>query len=192
MLSRQREAGEQFLTSPPPGPLAHLPPQVGFRLEKVRWPVACCILLTGFLIQAQSVRSSEPSAEIDLHARVVRAVERGDRVEVHVELIARPGRDLPHALVRGPAASVAQARTAPGPRTATFRRGVEARFGYRVELPVGREHHLFFAVGDADDPGSPALGAAWLRVNLDPSKEPVDTGDLMQFRAVPAGRRGGG
>ena len=61
------------------------------------------------------------------------------------------------------------------------------RVTHGLELERGLEHHLHFTVRAETPAGAEYESTAYLRVNLDPRREPERRGNLIQFRATMAG-----
>lgn len=156
----------------------------GFRTAAVALALICTA------VSVESVISCEPGGEIDLYARALAMMDQGSQVLVTVELTIVPRRSLESARVHGWLANGSGIQRVPGvqDRTETLRRGLARKLQYEITLDKGVDHQLFFGVGPDADPSAEDLSTAWLRMNLDPSKQPEDLGDVLQFRAVAGGR----
>lgn len=127
----------------------------------------------------------EPLGDLDLYARTISRTDLESASKVLVELTIFSRVALPFARVHGSLAGGAgfdEAFHIPD-AVVPLRRGAVRKFQYELMLERGRVHHLFFTVGEEGDPGSARESSAYLRVNLDPARQPEDLGDILQFRA---------
>jgi hypothetical protein len=128
--------------------------------------------------------SCEPAPVDEFVARMVSMTDRGPKVDVIVALKLVPSVDVPLARVHGSLAGGTGSPRALGDpdRLSSLRRHEQRTFRYELTLEKGTLHHLFFDVRSEDRAGSPFEAHAYLRVNLDPTLEPEDLGDLLQYR----------
>ncbi|NIM62236.1 MAG: hypothetical protein GTN89_15295 [Acidobacteria bacterium] len=128
----------------------------------------------------------EPSDELDVGARVVSTTDLGATVRVEVDLSILPERNVPTARIRG------KIHGGPGfdeafgiPDEITpLTKGNPKHKRFELEIPKGQEHGFVFHVR-AEENGVPSApsSTAYLRVNLDPTKEPEVIDGRLQYRA---------
>ncbi len=138
--------------------------------------------------------SGEPSAVLDVSAKMVERNDRAATTRVRVELSLTSKIDIPSARIRG-------ARVG-GPgfdeefgiadRVLTLPRNAGRKLVYEFELERGSVHHLIFYVESQERSGQSSVqrSSAYLRINLDPTLEPEDLGDVLQYRAKMADGHG--
>lgn len=126
----------------------------------------------------------EPDPADELDARMVSMTDRGPAVKAIVVLRLVPSVDVPLARVHALLADGTGFDRAQGvpDRLVSLRRNEAQEFRYELGLEKGRLHHLLFLVRSEDGIGSPFEARTYLRLNLDPDREPEDLGDLLQFR----------
>jgi len=128
----------------------------------------------------------EPSDELDVGARVVSTTDLGSTVRIEVDLSILPKRNVPTARIRG------KIHGGPGfdeafgipDEIAPLTRGNPKHKRFELEIHKGQEHRFVFLVR-AEESGVPTspVSTAYLRVNLDPTKEPEQIDGLLQYRA---------
>jgi hypothetical protein len=124
---------------------------------------------------------------LDVSAKVVARNDLASNTRVRVELSLTSKIDVPSARIRG-ARVVGRGfdeELGISDRALTLPRNVGRKLVYEFELERGSVHHLFFYVESQERSGLPWVqqSSAYLRINLDPTLEPEDLGDVLQYRA---------
>ncbi len=130
---------------------------------------------------------SEPTGILDVSARVASRSDTGLTERVVVELEILSDVLMPSVRISGRVDSGTASEPFPD-RVAFLQQRAIRKIRYTFDLERGREHHLNFSVR-SEDPLAPSTHrtSAYVRVNLDPEREPEDLGHLLQFRAKMAG-----
>jgi hypothetical protein len=129
----------------------------------------------------------EPSDELELGARVVSSTDLGETVRIEVDLSILPKRNVPTARIRGSVfrgPGFDEAFGIPDEVVSLTKRAPRHK-QFELEIPKGQEHRFIFLVR-AEESGAPSTPAstAYLRVNLDPAREPEEIDGLLQYRAT--------
>ena len=140
--------------------------------------------------QAGTIACVEPSDELELGARVVSMTDLGSTVRVEVDLSIVPKRNVPTARIRGSihnGPGFDQAFGIPDEIVVLTKKTLRQK-RFELEIPKGQEHRFIFLVR-AEESGSPTTptSTAYLRINLDPTREPAEVDGLLQYRATMAG-----
>lgn len=132
----------------------------------------------------------EPAGPVDLRARVVSEKISGADVRLLVQVAIEPHVNVPEATLglRRLDASGRRLRREVPARRLPLVAGIRREFVYEVLLARGEDHHLLFTLDAPAGNAGPVATSASLRVNLDPARQGVRTGDVLQFRARPASR----
>jgi len=150
-----------------------------------------CVLTTVLLLSSPSralqPTLGEPSGVLDVSAKMVGRSDLASNTRVRVELSLTSKIDVPSARIRG-ARVVGRGfdeELGISDRALTLPRNVGRKLVYEFELERGSVHHLFFYVESQERSGLPWVqqSSAYLRINLDPTLEPEDLGDVLQYRA---------
>lgn len=131
------------------------------------------------------VVSCEPSGPIDLYAKTLEIRGQGSTATVMIELTVLPHRKIEAATIRGALGDGTGFDRAFGipDRVETLRRRVVRKIQYAIDLERGADHDLMFSV-EGEGLEGPIATSAYLRVNLDPSSQPEDLGDVIEYRAA--------
>jgi len=131
--------------------------------------------------------SHEPADRVQMGPRILSRADHAGRARVLVEVTVASGLPIPpsHVTARRADGTVLMVRELGGAIPARGLRKVV----FDLDLERGRVHHVFFdlaANAGEPRPGGPGpiWSTAYLRVNLDPAMEPVDRGDVLEYRAL--------
>lgn len=158
-------------------------------------PILCAICLALLVAMAPEVvqpqdetASCEPSGPIDLYARTLEIRGQGSTATVMIELTVLPHLKVETAAIRGALEDGTGFDRAFGisDRVETLRRRVVRKIQYAIDLETGKDHDLTFSV-EGEGPEGPVSTSAYLRVNLDPTRQPEDLGDVIEYRAATQG-----
>jgi len=128
---------------------------------------------------------TEPGAPLGAGATLVRLIEDGARTRALVKLEMLSGSDADAVVtqVDGPRGrALGQA-----PVRAGLAKGRTQTLWLESDLETGRENHLYFRVTARGRDGHQTDATVYLRVNLDPSLEPVQAGEYLEYQAAPGG-----
>ena len=130
----------------------------------------------------------EPAGPVDLQARVVSEEIAGADVRLLVQVAIEPHVSVPEAALglRRLDAGGRQLRREGSERRLPLIAGIRREFLYEILLARGEDHHLLFTLDAPAGDAGPVATSASLRVNLDPARQGVRIGDVVQFRARPA------
>ena len=128
----------------------------------------------------------EPSATVELAARVVSIVDLGETARVIVEISLRSAVDLSSVRINRARLERSSRRGVLTLRDSrrTLRRGQAPTIRHTVELEQGKEHHLIFDASFEDAAGDLLETSAHVTVNLDPTRQPEMLDGLVQYRAT--------
>ena len=131
--------------------------------------------------------AGEPSAVLDVSAKTIGRHDLASTTRVRIELSLNSKIDLPAVAVRGARVGSHGFKEEFGiaDRILTLPRNAGRKLVYELELERGSVHHLIFYVESQARSGAASAGrsSAYLRINLDPTLEPEDLGNVLQYRA---------
>ena len=125
----------------------------------------------------------EPGGPLGAGVALVQLLDGGPRPKalVRMELLSGTDAEATVTEIDGPRGRALGQATS----QAALHKGRPQTLLLESDLESGRLNHLYFRITARDNQGRETNTVAYLRVNLDPSLEPVPVGDYLEYQAAP-------